>query len=287
MLAIYKKELRSYFTSMVGYVFMALFLVIIGIFFYLNNLYSRVANFEYTVSNASFIFVLLVPILTMRLMAEENRQKTDQLLLTSPLTAESIIFGKYLAVFTVFLIDIAIICTWPIILRQYGNVPFAGAYASIFGFALLGGAYLAIGLFLSSLTESQVVAAVITFIVFFFTLFMDNIANMIPSDHRSSFLAFAVLILLICFILYLVMHNLTVAVSIGLIGETALAAVYLKKPELFDGLLVKVFGWLSVVVRFGNFYIGILNLEDVIYYLSLIFIFLFLATQVIKKKRWS
>lgn len=222
MLAIYKKELRSYFTSMIGYVFIALFLAIIGIFFYTNNLLTRAANFEYTIANVSFIFVLLVPLLTMRLMAEENRQKTDQLLLTSPVTASEIVMGKFFAVFTVLFIVIAVISTYPLIMTRYGQVPFASSYASIIGFLLLGGAYLAMGLFLSSLTESQVVAAVITFIVFFITLFMDAIAGNISTTHKSAFIFFTALILIICLILWIMMKNITVSIGVGVIGEVIL-----------------------------------------------------------------
>ena len=287
MLAIYKKELRSYFTSMIGYVFIAVFLVIIGIFFFLNNLLSRVANFEYTIANVSFIFVLLVPLLTMRLMAEENKQKTDQLLLTSPVTAWDIVMGKFLAVFTILLMVIAVISTYPLIMTLYGEVPYAASYASVIGFALLGGAYLALGLFLSSLTDSQVVAAVITFITFFFTLFMDGIASALSTTHRTAFIFFSILILLICLLLWTMMRNLTVALGVGIIGEGLLITTYMNNPTLFDGAIVKVFNWLSATSRFNNFYMGILDLSDIIFYLSIIFVFLFLTTQVIKKKRWS
>lgn len=287
MLAIYKKELRSYFTSMIGYVFIAVFLVIIGIFFFLNNLLTRVANFEYTIANVSFIFVLLVPLLTMRLMAEENKQKTDQLLLTSPVTAWDIVMGKFLAVFTILLMVIAVISTYPLIISNYGEVPYASSYASIIGFSLLGAAYLALGLFLSSLTDSQVVAAVITFITFFFTLFMDGIAASLSTTHRTAFMFFAIIILLICLLLWSMMRNLTVALGVAIIGEGILITTYMNNPTLFDGAIVKVFNWLSATSRFGNFYMGILDLSDIIFYLSIIFVFLFLTTQVIKKKRWS
>ncbi|MDI9487992.1 MAG: ABC transporter permease [Bacillota bacterium] len=287
MLAIYKKELRSYFTSMIGYVFIALFLAIIGIFFYNNNLLTRSANFEHTIANVSFIFVLLVPLLTMRIMAEENKQKTDQLLLTSPVTATDIVMGKFLAVFTILFMVIAIISTYPLIMTRYGQVPFASSYASIVGFLLLGASYLAMGLFLSSLTESQVVAAVITFIVFFFTLFMDGLASSISTTNKTAFIFFTALILILCFILWIMMHNLTVSLGVGIIGEVILTYIYMNKPTLLDGAVVKMFGWLSATARFNNFYMGIFNLADIIYYLSITFIFLFLSTQVIKKKRWS
>lgn len=287
MLAIYKKELRSYFSSMIGYVFIAIFLVIIGIYFYLNNLLTRAANFEYTIANVSFIFVLLVPLLTMRLMAEENKQKTDQLLLTAPVTAGDIVLGKFLAVFSILSMVIAFISTYPLIMTRYGKVPFASSYASIIGFLLLGGAYLAMGLFLSSLTESQVVAAVMTFIVFFFTIFMDSIASSISTNNRVAFIFFVILLCAISFILWIMMHNITISLSAGIIGIVILSSIYMYRPALYDGAIVKVFDWLSATARFNNFYMGILDLADIIYYLSIIFIFLFLSTQVIKKKRWS
>lgn len=287
MLAIYKKELRSYFTSMIGYVFIAFFLVIIGIYFFAQNLISGYANLEYTLSSITFLFVLLAPLLTMRLMAEENKQKTDQLLFTSPLTAASIVVGKLLAVFTIFLIVMGIVCFYPLILSLYGTVNMAAAYAGIFGFALLGAAYLAIGLFISSLTESQVVAAVISFIVFLVTLLMDAIASILPTDNRSAFLIFSFLMVLLCIIIYRMMRNMTLAVGIGAIGEIGLVVVYLIKPTLFDGLVVKVFDWVSVITRYDSFSYATLNVASIIYYLSLTFLFAFLTTQVIKKKRWS
>lgn len=287
MLAIYKKELRTYFTSMIGYVFIALFLLIIGLYFRMNNLLTRTANFEYTIANVSFIFVLLVPLLTMRLIAEENKQKTDQLLLTSPITAGDIVLGKFFAVFTILFIVIAVISTYPLIMLRYGSVPFASSYSSIIGFLLLGGAYLALGLFLSSLTESQVVAAVITFMVFFFTLFMEGIASSISTNHKTALIFFIALLLIVCLILWIMMHNITVSIGLGVIGIGSLAAIYMYQPILFDGAIVKVFSWLSATARFNNFYMGILDLADIIFYLSIIFVCLFLSTQVIKKKRWS
>jgi len=287
MLAIYKKELRSYFTSMIGYVFIAFFLVIIGIYFTIYNLLFGLANFEYSLSTVTFIFILLVPLLTMRLMSEEKKQKTDQLLLTSPLSAGAIVMGKFFAVFTIFAIVMAIVCTFPLIMSLYGSVPFRTAYASIFGFTLLGGAYLAMGLFLSSLTESQVVAAVISFIVFLFTALMEGFASIFPTDNKTAYLVFSAIVLLICLLLYRMMHNFTIAIAAGAVGVGGLTAIYLIKPTILDGSVIKVFEWLSVVSRFESFSIGILDLSGVIYYLSIIFLFAFLTMQVIKKRRWS
>lgn len=287
MLAIYKKELKSYFTSMIGYVFIAFFLVIIGLYFIVYNLINQFANFEYVLSSISFIFVLLVPILTMRLMAEEKKQKTDQLLLTSPIPVSHIIVGKFLAVFTVFMLVIAMISLYPLILLQFGSLPLKVAYSAIFGFALLGGAYIAIGLYISSLTESQIVAAVVSFVTILLTALMDGIVNLFPTDHKSVFLIFTAIIILICIVTYIMMHNLTLTLFLGVISEIAIAVIYLVKPTLFDGLLVKIFGWFSVIERFNNFVLGLLDLSSIIYYLSVIFLFNFLTVQVIKKSRWS
>ncbi|MFV0341702.1 MAG: ABC transporter permease [Anaerocolumna sp.] len=287
MLAIYKKELKSYFTSMIGYVFIAFFLVIVGIYFVVYNLINQYANFEYVLSGVSFIFILLVPILTMRLMAEDKRQKTDQLLFTSPLPIGKIIAGKFFAVFTVFLLAMAVISTYPLILLQYGDVPLKTAYSSILGFCLLGGAYIALGLFISALTESQLVAAVISFVAILITALMDSLVDLLPSDNRSAYIIFSIIVIILCWLIYSMLHNLTVALGIGIIVELCLTGIYFIKSTLFDGLVSRFFSWFSVIARFDNFVSGILDLSSVIYYISFIFIFLFITVQAIKKRRWN
>lgn len=287
MLAIYKKELRSYFTSMIGYVFIAIFLVIIGIYFVVQNLIYGSANVEQTLSSITFLIALLIPLLTMRLMAEENKQKTDQLLYTSPVTASSIVLGKFLAVFTIYGFVVLIICTFPLIMKLYGDVTMAAAYSGILGFALLGAAYLSIGLFISSLTESQVVAAVITFIAFVFTILMDGIASLLPTGNKEAVIIFAALLLLVCAIIYLMVRNATISVAIGIIGGAALFSVYYLKPTLLDGSVINVFGWVSVLNRYTSFAFGTFDVATVVYYLSVTFLFIFLTIQMINKKRFN
>ena len=287
MLAIYKKELRSYFTSMVGYVYIAFFLVIVGIGYFYDNLINGYANFEYALSDITFIAILLTPILTMRLMAEENKQKTDQLLLTSPLNASSIVIGKLLAVITVFFAGMLVTCMYPLILTKFGTVPLASSYAAIFGFIMMISAYLSIGFYISSLTESQVVAAVTTFIVFLFTIFMDGLAKSLPTGGQTAFIVFSVILIAISVILYRMMHNVTLSVGTWLIVEVALTVAYVLKPTLFDGSVVGVFGWFSVITRYDQFRLQIFDITGIIYYLSITVLFAFLTTQVIRKKRWS
>ena len=167
MLAIYKKEVRSYLTSMIGYLFIFFILVITGIYFSAYQLTAAYPRFEYTLSALTFVFLIGVPILTMRVLAEERKQKTDQLLLTAPVSVTSIVMGKYLALVTIYGIPVLIMCTYPLLMSNFGEVSMGAAYTGILGFFLLGCANLAIGVFLSALTESQVIAAVLTFVFLF------------------------------------------------------------------------------------------------------------------------
>lgn len=287
MLAIYKKEMKSYFTSIIGYLFMAFFLVMLGIYHVVYNMVQGYADFAYPLSGVVMVFVLLVPMMTMRLMAEENRQKTDQLLFTSPLSIPKIILGKYLAVISVFGIVMLFTCLYPLFMTEYGTINLKYAYTAILGFFLLGAAYMAIGLFISAMTENQVFAAIITFVVVLITCLMDGIVSVMPTDNKSAWIIFAGLMLIVTVILYLMMRNITVALGIGLVGEVILAVLYLVKPSFYDGAVSKFFGWFSVVSRYDQFTAGVLDLTSVIYYLSLVVLFVFLTVQVIKKRRWS
>ena len=159
MTAVFKHELRSYFHSLTAYVFGAFLLAFIGIGAMLYNLQAAVSNFEYVLSFASLVFVVIVPVLTMRVLAEERRQKTDQLLYSLPITTVQIIAGKYLALLVLYLIPLAIIAVYPLIFAQFGDVYLLTSYGSILAFFLLGAALIAVGVFLSSLTDHQGLAA--------------------------------------------------------------------------------------------------------------------------------
>ena len=287
MIAIYKKELRSYFTSMIGFVFVALFLAVVGIYFTSYNLYRGYANFDYVLQSVGLLFIILIPTVTMRTIAEETKSKTDQLLYTSPLTIEKIVLGKYLAAYTLFLIVVAVICFYPLILGRYGVVDYPLAYANIFGFALMGAAYVAIGMFISSTTENQVIAAVLSFLVFLLTFLMSYIVQFVPNGSVSAWIIFSVVNILIGVVLYTSLKNINVAlIFIGAV-EVALTAVYLIKPSLYDGAVVRFLNWFSLFERYKDFGLGIIDFGSVIYYLSLVFLFWFLTVQTIKKRRWN
>ena len=296
MLAVYKKELRSYFTSMIGWVFIAIFLVWAGLYFMVSNLLNGLTNFSYVYQGIEFYFVvLLVPVLTMRIVAEENRQKTDQLLYTSPVSIGKIMIGKYFALLTLFGAAMLVVCTYPLILSGLvkkaatgvESVDFAIAYGSTLGFFLLGAAYIAIGMFISSLTESQVIAAVASGLIMIFTYLMTSIAQMLPQNHVFTFWFLAVLIVLLCIGLYFWIHNIWLSVILGVVAEGVLITLYFLFTAKFDALLGNVLGAISIIERYNNFLLGIFDVSALVYYLSVSFLFVFLTIQRIKKKRYN
>lgn len=287
MIAVYKKELRAYFHSIIGWLFIAFFLAFIGLYFFLYNLYMGSTYFGYSLSAIVLIFILLVPMVTMRIMAEENKQKTDQLLFTSPVSVEKIIAGKYMAAVTLLGIVMLISCFYPLIMTMFGTVNLPMAYVAIFGFFLLGCAYLAIGTYLSAMTESQAFAAVLTFIVVLATCIMDGITSLFSGSAKTAWLVFAFVLLLIAVLTWTTLKNRVVTGVFFVISQVALALVYFLQPTLLEGSVTKVFGWFSVVVRFDDFVNGIFNVSSVVYYLSIVVLFNFLTIQVIKKRRWN
>ena len=288
MFAIYKKELRQYFNSMIGFVFLAFFLAIIGFYTCGYNLAGGMGNFELTLGNVSFLFVILIPILTMRIIAEENHQKTDQLLFTAPVSPMRIVLGKYLSVMTLFTIGVAFISLYPLIISAYGkDVKLAAAYSSIMGFYLLGAAYIAVGMFLSSLTESQIIAAVLSFITMLMSHLLSSITNMLPSDALAQCIMIAIAWLVVCLVAYRMMGNPTVLITMSVIGEAAIWIVYFVKSSLYKSLFSNILNCFAISTRFDDFKMGILNYDAIVYYISIAFLFVFFTVQVVKKKRFN
>lgn len=287
MLAIYKKELRSYFSSMIGYIFVAFMLVIVGVYFAIYNLYGGYANIEYALYGVTFVFLIIVPILTMKIMAEEQRQKTDQLLYTAPVRVSDIVFGKYFALLTTLLIPMAVVCFYPLILSIYGEVRLGPAYLSIFGFFLLGAADLAIGMFISSITESQVLAAVIAFGVLLISYLSTGLVSIIPGTALISYLVLAVLVLLLVFFFYLMTRHILATCIAGVVAEAVMAALYFLKGEIYEGSLTKIISMLDCTSRYDYFVNGMVDLKAVVYFISVAGLFIFLTVQSIQKKRWS
>jgi len=181
MLAVYKRELNSYFNSMIGYIFIAILVCLVGFYFMVINMYNGYPNFSYVLLSTLFIFLVTIPILTMKSMADDKRAKTDQLLLTSPVSLTGLVMGKYLSMVTVFAVPTLIFCLCPLIIKINGTSALLSDYSSIFAFFLMGCAYIAIGMFISSLTESQAIAAVGTFAALLVLYLWDTIVGYLPN----------------------------------------------------------------------------------------------------------
>ena len=274
MTAIYKKELKSYLTSMVGYLFMAFTLALFGLYFTAINLQQGYPEIGYALQNSAFILLIAVPVLTMRVLSEEQKNKTDQLLLTAPVKISDIILGKYLALLTIYVIPVLIMCLYPLLLGTHGTVSYAVSYISV-------------GVFVSSITESQVIAAVVGFVILFLCYVESGIANFFPEGAGSSFFAFFIIIALVCLWIGSMIKNPIITGVIAVIGEGALTAVYFTKSTLLEGKIQDLLGVFNMAGHMDNFVNGILDIGGVVYYLSVIAICTFLAMQSLQKKRWN
>lgn len=287
MLAVYKKELRSYLTSMVGYVFIAFVLLILGIYFTAYNLQFASPDFGATLSSVTFLFLIITPILTMRILAEEKKNRTDQLLLTAPVPVWKVVLGKYLSMVTIYAIPIIISAFYPMIMGKYGVISYPMAYVAVLGFFFLGCAQIAVGLFLSSVTESQVIAAVLTFGILFCSYMMDGIESFFSDTAVSSMVAFLILAVVLGIVVYQLTKNIIFSSCVGGVLVIGVAAVYFIKPTIFTGLIQKFLNLFAIANHFDNFVGGIFDVTGIIYMLSVVCIFVFLTVQCIQKRRWS
>lgn len=236
MKAIYKRELQAYFHSFLGALFIGATLFLLGIYFSVYELFMGYPYIGYALSAVVFLFLISIPVLCMRILAEERQKKTDQLILTSPVSVGGIVAGKFLALATVFAIPVVIISFYPVIMHFFGAIDFGKSYVAILGFFLYGLACIAICIFISSLTESQVIAAVISFAVLFLTYVMSGICNMISSTGN---------------------------------------------------LLTKILSAFDMVGRFDDLLNGSLYISSIVYYLSVILLFLVFTVQSIQKRRYQ
>lgn len=184
MKAVLKRELKAYFTSVIGWIFLAAFFFVFNLYFVANNLIYGTPYLSYSLSNVAFVLVIIIPILAMRSMAEDRRTKTDQLLYTAPVSIPKVIIGKFLALVAIFSIVVGAICLCPLLLSRFGNVPMTESYAAIFGIWLYGCLSIAICVFVSALTESQVIAAVLSFALLFIGFMMQQITGLISSSDN-------------------------------------------------------------------------------------------------------
>lgn len=288
MLAIYKRELKSYFHSMTGCVFIAFLVMFTGIYFMAYNLNAGYPYFSYTLSGSLFVFIVGIPLLTMRSFSEERRNKTDQLLLTAPVSLTQVVLGKYLAMVSVLAIPNLIFCLFPLLIKMQGSAYLLVDYSSIAVFFLLGCVYLAIGMFLSALTESQIIAFISTFGILLLLYLWDGILAFLPTSALSGLVGICLLLTVVIAYIYHMTGNWMMSAGIEGIGMMALVVTYVIDSSWYENILTKLLGRLALADVFTK--ITSSNLIDVsglLLYVSILVIFVFLTIQAIQKRRWS
>ena len=288
MLAVYKRELKSYFQSMVGCVFVAFLIAFTGIYFMAYNMTAGYPYFSYTLSGSLIVFLVGIPLITMRSFSEERRNRTDQLLFTAPVSLWKIVWGKYLAMATVIAIPNVIFCIFPLIIMSQGTAYLTVDYISIGVFFLLGCVYAAIGMFLSSLTESQIIAFISTFGILLVLYLWDGILSMLPASALSGLLGVLILLAVVVFYIWHMTGNAVLSGIVGAAGAAVGIAVYIADSGVYENLLTNVLGRLALANVFTDITSNsIVDLTGIALYLSIIAVFVFLTIQSIQKRRWS
>lgn len=288
MNAIFKREFRSYFHSMIGYIFIAVTLAFVGIYFMALNLVSGYPYFSYTLASTVMFFLFCIPILTMRSMAEDRKTKTDQMLLTCPVSIGRVVLGKFLAMAAVLAIPMVILCFCPLIMLQAGAHGTMSDYATLLAMFCMGCMFIAVGMFISSLTENQIIAAVGTFFVLLVLYMWDDLLDYLPTSISANMVGCLVAIIIVALLLYLLSGSSTLAMVLALIGAVAVIVTYFVDSSLFLGLLGKLLGALSVTAVLDNFaFYFVFDWAGLVFYLSVTVLFLFLTVQTVQKRRWN
>lgn len=286
MLAIYKKELKSYFHSLIGCVFIAFLLAFTGVYFTAYNLQSGYPYFAYTLSGALIIFIVGIPLITMKSFAEERKNKTDQMLLTAPVSLTKVVLGKYLSMVTVLAIPNLIMCIFPLIIKMNGTAYLKVDYLSILTFFLMGCVFMAIGMFISALTESQIIAYIGAFGILLVIYLWNGVTGFLPTSAVSNMVGLIVILSLIILCVWKLCGNLILSAVLEVIAVAGSVIAYFVDSTLYENLLTNLLGKLALTdVFYGVFETNILDISGIMLYLSVIAIFIFLTIQAIQKKR--
>lgn len=287
MISVFKKEFRSYMNNVTGPVFIAFLLFFAGIYTTALNLRGGYTSFEYVLSNITIVFLLLVPLLGMRSFAEEKRSKTDQLLYSLPMSVTKVVLGKYFAMLAVFAIPVFIMGFYPIILSLFGIVFYKSAYIALLGFFILGAALIAICMFMSTLTESQVISAVISFGVLLVMYIMSGLATTLPTTPVASYICFFVLSVAVGAVFWLLTRDFIISAISVVVCLIPLNIFYFTNNAAFGGLFGKVISYLAVFDRFSDMTGGIFDVTAIVYLVSFAVFFVYLTVQAVEKRRWS
>jgi len=287
MLALLKKELRQYFLTPNAWIFLSVFLFISGIMFSIQMVFPGSSQYSVFLGNLPFIYLFVIPFLTMRAFAEERKFMTDQLLFTGPTRLMSIVVGKFLSALVVYLATIVLTFTYPLLLSIHGKLDWQVIFGTYIGFILLGMSFIAIGIFASQLTENPLTSAVLCFCIIMLTFLADFIRRYMPSSETSGLVWAIILTLIPLYWLYSAGKNWFVTMLAGFVLATLLLLLWLFGKDLFSGFIGRSLGWLSLTRRFLTFSMGILSLDAIVFYLSFSGFFLFLTVMGLEKRRWN
>lgn len=287
MTAIFKREFKSCFTGMIGWVIAAVSLFFLGLYFTNRNLLYASSDFASVLYTMTMILLFLLPAISMRSFAEERKNKTDQLLLTSPVSIPAIVAGKFLAELAVFALPLAAAVVMPLLLQVFGTVSLVAAYSALLGYLLLGGACLAVGTWISALTENQILAYLATFGALLVAYLMNGIQTMFTTGNLLAFIVFMIVLLVASVLVGVICKRLAAGAVVFCAGAVVLFVLFQLRPAWLLAAFNAVLSALALFEPFKDIVGGMFSIPAIVYYLSVMGLFLFLTGQALERRRWN
>lgn len=287
MSAIFKREFKSYYSGMMGWLLTGVMLLFGGLYFTAANLQGGYTNFSIALYSFVIVLLIFIPLLCMRSFAEEKRSRTDQLLLTSPVSITGIVLGKYLALLAMFAVPVAIFSLYPLIMLMLGGVDLVASYAGILGYFFMGAACIAVCMYLSTLTENQIIAALSGFGVLLVSYLLPSIQTLFTTGSGLAMAAFVVILLAVSLIVGLRSRSLTLGAGVFVVGFVLLTILFNTRSAALTSAFTSVLGALALFEPFLKFVNGLFSVTALVYYLGVIVLFLFLTGQALEKRRWN
>lgn len=289
MRAVYLKELKSYFHNPLGYVFMGLALAVFGFYHVIYNYYYQYADYYWVLDACTSLILFIFPLITMRTFSEETRNKTDQILLTAPIRTGDIVMGKFLAVESIFVIMLILTLVQPLVLVVGFNAEMNTGmlWGGYLGFFLLGTSFIAIGMFISSKTDSQLVAGLVTMAIFMLLNLANGIYNALPTSRYFSLGVLIALLALVCYLIYRAIKDAVITSIVGVAGLAGLLIWFFISPSSFDSLIITLLQDLSIFDRYSDIFTGMFEISHILFFLSITFFFLFLTYESVERRRWA
>lgn len=287
MTAIFKREFKSCFTGMIGWVIAAVSLFFLGLYFTNRNLLYASSDFASVLYTMTMILLFLLPAISMRSFAEERKNKTDQLLLTSPVSIPAIVAGKFLAELAVFALPLAAAVVMPLLLQAFGTVSLVAAYSALLGYLLLGGACLAVGTWISALTENQILAYLATFGALLVAYLMNGIQTMFTTGNLLAFIVFMIVLLVASVLVGVICKRLAAGAVVFCAGAVVLFVLFQLRPAWLLAAFNAVLSALALFEPFKDIVGGMFSIPAIVYYLSVMGLFLFLTGQALARRRWN